>query len=113
MNDRIRQAGEFLRDTVQQATRQALSDHDDAMLRRGFTSAAGITVRRIQEMLDASKEQMKSTGLTKAEQAQYAQLEELKSGLEADYDRYWQGTGVDWRPLKPIAKGIVRRPEQQ
>lgn len=109
MNDHIRQAGEFLMDTVQEPLRRAANAHHDDGHREGFTRAAGITLRRIQEKLDVFKEQMKGIGLTKAEQAVYAQLDELKSEIEADCDRYWQGTGVDWRPLKPVAKAVVRR----
>lgn len=51
---------------------------------------------------------MKSPGLNKAEQAIYAQLEELKSEVESDFDRYWRGSGVDWRPLKPVTTGVIR-----
>jgi hypothetical protein len=28
--------------------------------------------------------------------------------IEADFDRYWRGVGVDWRPQKPVAKAIIR-----
>jgi hypothetical protein len=58
--------------------------------------------------IDAFKKQMKGSGLTRAEQASYAQLEELKSEIEADCDRYWRGSGVDWRAPKPVAKRAVR-----
>ncbi|MBM7804184.1 hypothetical protein JOD57_000021 [Geodermatophilus bullaregiensis] len=109
MNDRIREAGQFLKGTVRESARQTLHDHGDDEHRRGFTSAAGISLRRIHARIDALKEQMKGPGLTKAQQAIYAQLDELQSELEADYDRYWQGSGVDWRPLKPVAKGVVIR----
>lgn len=87
-----------------------MSDHHDDGRIRGFSSAAGIALLRIQEKLDAYREQMKGPGLSKSEQASYAQLDELKSEIEAEYDRYWRGSGIDWRPLKPVAKGTVRRP---
>ena len=109
MNDHIQQAGQFVKDAVRDSARQARSDHGDAMYQRGFTSAAGIILRRIQERIDGFREQMKGPGLTKAEQAIYAQLDELKSEIEADCDRYWQGSGVDWRPLKPVAKAVIRQ----
>lgn len=48
---------------------------------------------------------MKGPGLSKVEQASYVRLDELKSEIEADYDRYWRGSGVDRRPLKPVAQG--------
>lgn len=109
MKDHIRQAGQFVQDAVHESARQARSDHGDAMHQRGFTSAVGITLRRIQQKVDGFTEQMKGPGLTKTEQAIYAQLNELKSEIEADYDRYWQGSGVDWRPLKPVAKSVIRQ----
>ncbi|WP_214516611.1 hypothetical protein [Rhodococcus qingshengii] len=104
----IQQAGQFALDVVRESAQQTLSARGGDQHRRGFTSAAGITLRRIQGKIDALREQMKGSGLTKAEQAIYAQLEELKSEIEADCDGYWRGTGVDWRPRKPIAKGTVR-----
>ena len=52
---------------------------------------------------------MKGPGLSKSEQASYVQLEELRSEIERECDRYWLGSGIDWRPLKPVAKGIVKR----
>ena len=106
MNDRIRQAGRF----IQGAAQQTFRDRDDDMQRKGFTSAAGISLRRIQEKLDLFKEQMKGPGLTKAEQMVYTQLDELKSEIEADFDRYWRRSGVDWRPPKPVAKGVIKQP---
>lgn len=109
MNDYIRKTGEFMRDAVQESTRQTISDHRDDGHRRGFTGAAGITLHRIQEKLDGIKAQRKGPGLTDAEYAVYAQLDELKSEIEADCDRYWRGSGVNWRPLKPVAKAVVRR----
>lgn len=111
MNDHIRQAGEFVIGSFQESARQESRDQFDDGHKRGFTSAAGITLRHIQEKLDVFKEQMKSPGLNKVEQAVYAQLDELKSEIEADCDGYWQGSGVDWRPLKPVAKVVARRTE--
>lgn len=109
MTDLMRRAGQFVKDAVQDSARQTLDDHGDDSHRKGFTDAAGITLRHVQEKLDALKEQMRGQGLTKAEQAIYAQLDELKSEIEADYDGYWQGRGVDWRPPKPVAKRVVRQ----
>ena len=109
MDDRIRQAGEFFHDAIQESAQQKLRDHRDDGHRSGFSSAAGITLRRVQEKLDTLKDRMKGPGLTKTEQAIYAQLDELKSEIEAEWDRYWRGSGVDWRPSKPVAKGVVRR----
>ncbi|MBB2974986.1 hypothetical protein FHX49_000527 [Microbacterium endophyticum] len=82
-----------------------LRDHHDGSHMTGFTSAAAIALRRVQEKLDAHREQMKGPGLSASEQSRYAQLDELKSEIEAEYDRYWRGSGIDWRPLAPIAKG--------
>ena len=109
MNNHFQKAGEFLRDTVQESARQVLSDHHYDGHIGGFRRAAGIALRRIQEKLDAYREQMKGPGLSKSEQASYAQLDELKSEIEAECDRYWRGSGIDWRPLKPVAKGVVKR----
>lgn len=112
MNEHIRQAGKFIADTVQESTRRAANAHRDDGHRVGFTRAAGITLRIIQEKLDVLQERMKDPGLNKGEQAVYAQLSELKSEIEAGYDRYWQGTDVDWRPLKPVAKAVIRQTEK-
>lgn len=109
MKDHIREAGQVVQDAVRESVRQARSDHGDTMHQRGFTNAAGITLRRLQQEIDGFREQMKGPGLTKTEQAIYAQLHELQSEIEADYDRYWRGSGVDWRPLKPVAKGVIRQ----
>lgn len=79
MSSRFQKAGEFLRDAAQESARQVLSDHHDDGRIRGFSSAAGIALLRIQEKLDAYREQMKGPGLSKSEQASYAQLDELKS----------------------------------
>lgn len=72
----------------------------------------GIALRQIQKRLDDLREQMKGKGLSQAEQAFYAHLDELKSEIEADCDRYWRGSGVDWRPLKPVAKAVIRRTDE-
>jgi hypothetical protein len=109
VNDRIRQLGRFIQGTVKESAQQTLRDHGDEEHRNGFTRAAGISLRQIQEKIDSFKEQMKGPGLTKAEQLVYNQLDELKSELEAGFDRYWRDTGVDWRPPKPIAK-VVKQP---
>lgn len=112
MDDRIRQTGQFLKDAVQESTRQTLSNHGDEQHQKGFRSAAGISLRLIDQKIDAFKEQMKGPGLSKTEQAIYAHLDELKSDIEANFERYWRGSGVNWRPPKPIAKGVLRKPEE-
>lgn len=112
MDDRIKQAGQFLQGAAQESVRQAVSEHSDGMQRRGFSAAAGIALRCIEAKLDAFREQMTSQGLTKADQAVYAQLDALKSQVEADCDSYWRGSGVDWRPAKPVIKRVVRRTEE-
>ena len=102
---RIRQARQIVVDAVRDSAQQAMSDHGEAGFQRGFTAAAGIALRHIQEKLDGLREQMKTVGLSQAEQAIYAHLDELKSGVEADYDFYWRGHGVDWRAavaLRPL-----------
>lgn len=109
MHQRIQQVGQFVQDTVQKAARQRLTDHGDDEHMRGFTKAASISLGLVQNEIDALKEQMKSPGLSKAEQAHCAHLEELKSQIEAEFDRYWQGSGFDWHPPKPlIVKGVIR-----
>ena len=110
MNDRIRQAGRFLQGAIEESSQQALRQRGDEEHRSGFTRAASISMRRLQEKLDVLKEQMQGPGLTKPEQVLYAQLEELRSEIEADFDHYWRGSGVDWRPRTPIAKGVIRQP---
>jgi hypothetical protein len=109
---RIRQAGQFVMDTVRDSAQETMSDHGHARFERGFSAAAGIALRQIQQRLDGLREQMKGAGLSQAEQAFYAHLDELKSEIEADCDRYWRGSGVDWRPLKPVVKGLIRRTEE-
>lgn len=107
MNERFRQGTRFLQEAVQ----QSLENRDDDMQLKGFTSAAGISLRRIQAKLDLFRERMSAPGtsLTKAEQTVYSQLVELESEIEAEFDHYWRSAGVDWRPRKPVAKA-VRRP---
>jgi hypothetical protein len=109
---RIRQAGQLVIDAVRDSARQTKNDHGDAEYRRGFTRASGITLRNIQEKLDAFRVQMKGSGLSQTEQAVYAHLDELKSEIEADCDRHWQGTGVDWRPPKPIFKAVNQHADE-
>ena len=109
---RVRKAGQFIMDAVRDSVQETMSDHGDAHFERGFSAAAGIALRQIQKRLDDLREQMKSKGLSQAEQAFYAHLDELKSEIEADCDRYWRGSGVDWRPLKPVAKAVIRRTDE-
>jgi hypothetical protein len=110
---RIRQAGQIVVDAVHDSAQQTMSDHGEAGFQRGFTAAAGIALRQIQAKLDGLREQMKGAGLSQAEQAIYAHLDELRSEIEGDCDRYWRGTGVDWRPLKPVAKAVVRQADKR
>lgn len=113
MDDRIKQAGQFVQGAVQDSVNQRVRERGDDMQRRGFSSAMGIVFREIDAQLDSFKEQMVGAGLPKTEQAVYVQLDRLKSKIETECDRYWRGTGVDWRPIKPIAKGVVRRREEE
>jgi hypothetical protein len=109
---RMRQAGQVVMDAVRDSARETMSDRGQARFEDGFTAAAGIALRQIQNKLDGLREQMKGPGLSHAEQAVYANLDELKSEIEADCDRYWRGSGVDWRPLKPVAKAVIRPGEK-
>jgi hypothetical protein len=112
---RIRQTGQFVMDAVRESAQHTMSDHGEAQFQQGFTDAAGIALRQIHEKLDGLREQMKHAGLSQAEQAIYAHFDELKSEIEADYDFYWRGYGVDWRsrvdlrPLKPAASAVARK----
>jgi hypothetical protein len=106
---RTRQARQFVMDAVRDSVQHTMGDHGEAQFQQGFTDAAGIALRQIQAKLDGLREQMKHAGLSQAEQAIYAHFDELKSELEANYDVYWRGHGVDWRSgvdlrlLKPVA----------
>ncbi|MFD1375462.1 hypothetical protein ACFQ4U_03755 [Micrococcus antarcticus] len=112
MNDHIWQKGKHIADTVLETSRRAFKTELEDRHRVGFTRAASMTLRLIQEKLAVFQKQMKGPGLNKGEQAVYAQLSELKSEIEAEYDRYWQGTGVDWRPSKPVVKGVIRKTKE-
>lgn len=109
MNDRLRQIGKFVTDTIQEAAQQKSSDRGDYRQLKGFTKAAGISLRLIQDKIDAYKEQMKGPGLNKTDQAIYTHLDELKCEIEAQFDRHWQGSGVDWRPPKSVVKGAIKQ----
>jgi hypothetical protein len=111
VNDRIKEAGQFLKDAAQESVRHAVIEHGEDVQRRGFSAAVGIALRRIDAELDALRQQMTGQGLTKADQAVYAQLVKLKSQVEADCEKYWRDSGVEWRPAKPVVKGVVRRTE--
>lgn len=106
----ISQAGQIVVEAVRDSVHQAVSRQSAVGYERGFARAAGITLRRIQETLDGFREQMKGSGLSPCEQAVYAHLDELRSEIEAACDSYWQGSGVDWRPLRPVVKGRIRPP---
>lgn len=108
----IREASQFVMDAVSDSVQGTVSDHGDAQFVRGFSAASGIMMRQIQKKLDGLREQMKGKGLSQADQAVYAHLDELKNEIEADCDRFWRGSGVNWRPLKPVAKAVVRRAEE-
>lgn len=105
---RMRQAGQTVMDTVRDSTNEVMSDHGQVQFEKGFTAAAGIALRQIQKRLDGFREQMKGPGLDQAEQAVFAHLDELKSEIEADCDRYWRSSGVNWRPLTTVANAIIR-----
>lgn len=109
---RMRQAGQIVMDAVRDSGLETMSDHGHARFENGFTAAVGIALRQIQNKLDGLREQMKGPGLSQAEQAFFAHLDELKYEIEADCDRYWRGSGVDWRPLKPVAKAVIRPREK-
>ena len=105
MNEHIRQGAQLVRGAVQ----QSIQDRDAEMQLKGFSRAAHISLRRIQEKLDLFRERMNApgTGLTKAEQTAYSQLVTLHSEIEVDFDRYWHDVGADWRPRKPVTKAII------
>ncbi|MBL0749789.1 hypothetical protein [Nocardioides baculatus] len=108
MKDNIRKAGQFVHGALQEAAQQGRSDYGDDQYFRGFRNAAGITFRSIQSKTDVMKEQMKSgSGLTKTEQAVFAHLNELLIEIEAECNKHWAGTGLDWRPRPPVVKGPV------
>ncbi|PTT69620.1 hypothetical protein DBR22_03260 [Arthrobacter sp. HMWF013] len=97
---------------VQESNRQVLNDHGDDQHRKGFSRAASISLRLVQDEIDVLKEQMTGPGLSKSEQALYAHLDELKSKIESDFDRYWRGSGIDWRPRKPVVNAVARQTEE-
>ena len=104
----MRQAGQFVTDAIGDSARQASRNHGDMQFQRGFSRAIGVSLQHIQEKLDGFRERMKGEGLSQAEQSIYAHLVELKSEIEGDCDRFWQGSGVDWRPLRPVTRAIVQ-----
>ncbi len=112
---RIGQARQFVIDAVRDSAQHTMSDHGEALFQQGFTDAAGIALRQVHAKLDGLREQMKHAGLSQAEQAIFAHFDELKSEIEADYDFYWRGRGVDWRsgvdlrPLKPVTTADARK----
>ena len=53
--------------------------------------------------LDELKNGMSKGSLTKAEQTTFAELDRLRVSIEESGDRYWRGTGYDWRPQMPVA----------
>lgn len=108
MNQIERLAQEAL-GAVQSTARQGRREYGDEQFVRGFKAAAGISLRRVEEKLDAFQEQMKAAKIPKADLPVYAALVDLKSEFEAEYDRFWRNTDVDWRPTRPVVTGVVRR----
>ncbi|MDI2019994.1 hypothetical protein [Paenarthrobacter nicotinovorans] len=106
MRDNIRRAGRFINRAVEEGRQRALQSISDEEELKGFTNAAEISLRQIQEHLDALKLRMDKPGLTKAEQLIFRQLDQLKSELEAAFEFYWKHTEVDWRPPQVIAKAL-------
>ena len=104
---RAQQAGQFVMDVVRDSAQQTMVAHGDMRLRNGFRAAIGIAQTRLDLRLADLREQMKSGCLSPVEQAVYAHLDELKAEIEEDCERYWRGSGVDWRPVKQIAT-VVR-----
>lgn len=107
MDERIQEVGRRIYERYQDDRDEERRAHNMEMQRRGFQSSAGITFRLIDGKLDAFKEQMKGPGLTKADQAAYAALDELKAEIETASDAFWKEVGADWRPIKPVVKGKV------
>ena len=112
VKDYIHKASQFGPAQFRESAQRTLNDHSDDGHLRGFTSAADIALHCIQEKIDAFKEKMKGSGLNKAEQAIYVQLEELKSEIEADYEFYWHDTSDASRPSSSVVKGAVRPAEE-
>lgn len=108
----MRQVGEFVVDSARVSARQVVNAHGDFKFQRGFSSAMGITLRRLESRLDDFRKQMKAGELGPAEQVFFVHLDELRSEIEAECDRYWHDTGVDWRPVKPVVKEAVERRSQ-
>lgn len=106
MNDQARQARDSITGLLREfALRESRKIRNEGHA-KGFKSAAGIALRRIQGKLDGFKEQMTGPGLNKVDQAVYARLEELKSEIEADCERYWRGSGIEWRLPRPSARAL-------
>lgn len=101
---RLRHAGRFVMDAARESVRQSMTEHGDASFQRGFRAAAGIALRQLDGKLEDFRGRMKSGDLNSTEQAIYAHLDELKSEIEASCDRFWGDSGIDWRPLTPVAR---------
>lgn len=91
----MRQAGQFVLGAFREGAQQAIGNRAEESFLEGFTAAAGIALQPIQDKLDAAREQMKSAGLSPAEQAVYAHLDELKAEIEAGLAEFWRRGGVD------------------
>ncbi|WP_147361897.1 hypothetical protein [Clavibacter phaseoli] len=101
----------LLRETVQEPLQQYRREREDARSLQGFRTAAAITLRALDGRIDELKQQLLGGSLSSLQQPLLFELEALRTKLEDDYDIYWRGTDADWRPIKPIAKAILR-PQQ-
>jgi len=109
LNDHIRRAGHFLQDAVGEGFRETFHNSQDAAHQEGFFRAAEATMQLIDHALEGFTDAMVNMGLSKSEQATYVRLLQLKTDIEASYDRYWSGTGLDWRLQHPAAKAVIPR----
>lgn len=115
MDERLKQFGQFVGDSLQEGARRAGSDARHDARSGGFAEAAAISLRQIGNRLDAFTERMSGNGpsLTKGEQEVYAALMSLRDELEAGFDKFWEGSGVDWRPPRPLVRAKLRPQPQE
>lgn len=107
--DRIRQMGQEIQDSIRESAKQAQGERDGNVHLSGFRAAYRISARRLEESIAALKAKLAAGELKQIEQVVLSRLEQLRSEMEADFDRYWQEADVDWRPAKPVAT-VVRAP---
>ena len=112
MSNRIHELGQSALDIAQDAARQVMSNHEDAVFQKGFTSSARITLNLIDQRIESYRAQMRGAGLSRAEQSAYAVLVALRSEITDRFDGYWDGTGIDWRPREALAKASLGTAEQ-